>query len=143
MTSNPAIVPELVVTDITKSLVFYVEILGFSIKYQREEEGFAYLILGEAHLMLDQIDKGRTWKTGEFEIPLGRGINFQIEVPDIESLLGKLKEKEIKLFMEVEEKWYRREDHEVGNKQFIVQDPDGYLLRFFQDLGKRPLTQLV
>ncbi len=27
---------------------------------------------------------------------------------------------------------------EVGNRQFVVQDPDGYLLRFFSDLGERP-----
>jgi catechol 2,3-dioxygenase-like lactoylglutathione lyase family enzyme len=25
-----------------------------------------------------------------------------------------------------------------GNRQFVVADPDGYLLRFFQDLGERP-----
>jgi hypothetical protein len=35
----------------------------------------------------------------------------------------------------VEEKWYRVNDQETGNKQFLVQDPDGYLLRFFEDLG--------
>jgi len=27
----------------------------------------------------------------------------------------------------------------VGNRQFVVPDPDGYLLRFFQDLGERPI----
>ena len=41
--------------------------------------------------------------------------------------------------MEPEEKWYRKDSIEVGNKQFLVQDPDGYLLRFTQDLGKRPI----
>jgi len=24
----------------------------------------------------------------------------------------------------------------AGNRQFLLQDPDGYLLRFFQDLGE-------
>ena len=38
----------------------------------------------------------------------------------------------------MEEKWYRKNDTEVGNKQFLVQDPDGYILRFFQNLGMRP-----
>lgn len=39
----------------------------------------------------------------------------------------------------MEEKWYRATDKELGNKQFLVQDPDGYLLRFFQDLELRTL----
>jgi hypothetical protein len=42
--------------------------------------------------------------------------------------------------MPMEEKWYRANDTQLGNRQFIVQDPDGYLLRFFQDLGTRKIT---
>lgn len=38
----------------------------------------------------------------------------------------------------MEERWYRADDREVGNRQFILLDPDGYLLRFYQDLGRRP-----
>jgi hypothetical protein len=39
----------------------------------------------------------------------------------------------------MEEKWYRADNVYVGNRQFIVQDPDGYLLRFYQHLGTRDL----
>ncbi len=135
MKSN-SLVPELAITDYEKSLVFYTKILGFTIEYQRIEEGFAYLSLGESQIMIDQIGKTRTWRTGEFEYPLGRGINFSIKVEeDIDELLERLNQNDIPLFMEPEEKWYRKEDYEVGNKQFLVQDPDGYLLRFFKDLG--------
>ena len=137
MTSN-ALVPELSITDLNKSLDFYTRILGFSVAYQRQEEGFAFLTLGEAQLMIDEISKGRTWKTGEFQHPLGRGINLQIEVKSIEPLLTSLKENNIPLFLETEEKWYRKGDIEVGNRQFLVQDPDGYLLRFTEDMGERP-----
>ena len=35
------------------------------------------------------------------------------------------------------ERWYRKNGAEVGNRQFVVADPDGYLLRFFEDLGSR------
>jgi hypothetical protein len=31
----------------------------------------------------------------------------------------------------------RANDVEVGNRQFIVLDPDGYMLRFVQDLGNK------
>ncbi len=139
MKSN-SLVPELSISDFEKSIEFYTEILGFSIEYQRTEEGFAYLSLGEAQIMIDQIGKTRTWKTGEFEHPLGRGINFQIKVVEnIDFLLERLSRNNIELFMEPEEKWYRKEDYQVGNKQFLVQDPDGYLLKFFEDLGRREL----
>jgi catechol 2,3-dioxygenase-like lactoylglutathione lyase family enzyme len=140
MKSN-SLVPELSITDYQKTLHFYTKILGFKIEYQREEEGFAYLSLGESQLMVDQIGLTRTWMTGEFEHPLGRGINLQIEAPDVDSLLKRLSQNGIKLFMDLEEKWYRKDSQEVGNKQFLVQDPDGYLLRFFEDLGTRALQE--
>lgn len=131
------LVPELYIVDFKKSLDFYVHILGFSIVYQREEEGFAYLAYGQAQIMIDEIGESRTWHTAKFEYPLGRGINFQIEVEDVEALYKKLKDNNIPIFLEMEEKWYRKNNKEVGNKQFLVQDPDGYLLRFAQDLGER------
>jgi catechol 2,3-dioxygenase-like lactoylglutathione lyase family enzyme len=139
-TSNQ-LVPELSVSNFEKSIAFYVDILGFSVSYQRIEEGFAFLVLGEAQLMIDEIGKGRTWKTGELDYPLGRGINFQINVKSIEPLLNNLKQHNIELFLEVEEKWYRKDSVQVGNKQFLVKDPDGYLLRFTEELGLRNLER--
>jgi catechol 2,3-dioxygenase-like lactoylglutathione lyase family enzyme len=133
------LVPEFSVSNFEKSLAFYVKILGFSIAYQREEEGFAFLTLGEAQIMIDEIGKGRTWVTGELNYPLGRGINFQIKVKSIDPVLDKLKQNGVELFLGVEEKWYRQDTCEVGNKQFLVMDPDGYLLRFTEDLGTKPL----
>jgi len=47
------LVPELVVTDLTTSLQFWCEYIGFSILYERKEEFFAYLELGGAQLMLE------------------------------------------------------------------------------------------
>ncbi len=132
-----SLVPELSVTNFEKSLDFYTRVLGFSIHHQRTEEGFAFLTLGDTQLMIDQIGKGRTWQTGEFEYPLGRGINFQIVVKSIETLLNTIQQEGIALFLDLEEKWYKVNDHEEGNRQFVVQDPDGYLLRFTQDLGSR------
>ena len=66
-----------------------------------------------------------------------RGMHFQIEVADLDGLYAAFKKDKYPIFFEMEEKWYRMEGVELGNRQFLVQDPDGYLLRFFQDLGKR------
>ena len=136
-----SLTPELSVSSIETSLEFYRGVLGFSVVYQRQEEGFAFLRLGEAELMLDQIGLGRDWQTGELEKPFGRGINFQILVESLEPMLQNLADQRISLFMGVEERWYRRNALEVGNRQFLVQDPDGYLLRFYQDLASRGLGE--
>lgn len=120
-------------------MAFYVDVLNFSISYQRKEEGFAFLTLGEAQLMIDEIGKGRTWQTGELNYPLGRGINLQITVKSIDILLNHLKKHNIELFLDTEEKWYAKDTCEIGHRQFLVMDPDGYLLRFTEELGSRPL----
>lgn len=133
------LIPTISVFSFERSLEFYTKTLGFKAEYKREEEGFALISLGKSQIMIDQIGKGVTWKTGRLKYPLGRGINFQIEVDKIDSLLQKLKKNKIKIFIETEEKWYRVKNIYVGNKQFLVQDPDGYLLRFFEDLGSRKL----
>jgi len=139
-TVSNSLVPELSIIDFKKSLDFYTRILGFSIEYQRTEEGFAFLSLGDAQIMIDQIGESRTWQTGEMKHPLGQGINFQIRVDNIDEMISSLKRENIQLFLDVEEKWYRKNDRQVGNRQFLVQDPDGYLLRFFESLGEKPLS---
>ena len=42
-----------------------------------------------------------------------------------------------KIAFEIEENWYRQGNRLLGNKEFLVQDPDGYLLRFSEDLGEK------
>ena len=125
--------PELGVTDIARSLGFYRDILGFSVAYARPEEGFAYLRLEGLELMLDQIGVGRTWETGPLEFPLGRGLNLQCMVSAIDPLLARLSDAGISLYLPVETKTYRVGDRDVRQRQFCVQDPDGYLLRFCED----------
>ena len=128
----PALVPELSVTDIATSRRFYCDILGFSVRYERADEGFAYLELGEAELMLDQLGAGRDWVTASLEHPLGRGVNFQIEVSTLAPILARLEQAGLLLFLPVETKTYSVGSAQVSQRQLCVQDPDGYLLRFFE-----------
>jgi catechol 2,3-dioxygenase-like lactoylglutathione lyase family enzyme len=134
-----SLVPELEVTDTALSLVFYTQALGFQIVYQRPEEGFAYLRLGTADLMLDQSSLGRSFDTGTTPMtrPFGRGVNLQIRIPDVVPIVVALAAGNYPLHLPLEDRWYRKDNTEVGNRQFIVADPDGYLLRFYQDLGQR------
>jgi catechol 2,3-dioxygenase-like lactoylglutathione lyase family enzyme len=127
-----ALVPELEVSDFSKSLEFYVDVIGFSVLYDRPERPFAFLGLGSAQLM---IEHGGSWITGLLERPFGRGINFQIDVPDVSTLKARLVKAGWPLFRDVEDVWYRRGTEYVGARELVVQDPDGYLLRFSQKLG--------
>jgi catechol 2,3-dioxygenase-like lactoylglutathione lyase family enzyme len=136
---QPALVPELYCSDLNRSMLFYVDVLGFELAYQRTEEKFAFLTLGEAHLMLEQADTGRKFLAGPLERPFGRGMNLMIKVPNVVSLYAGVVTDGAPITLELEEKWYRIGDELAGNRQFVVEDPDGYLLRFFQDLGRKPV----
>ena len=139
MDRSPKLIPEFRVQDYNKSIDFYISLAGFTIVYDRPEEEFAMLDREGARIMIESISPHtRSWEVGELEPPFGRGVNFQIEVADVESLYASFKDNAYPIFFEMEEKWYRRGEGEVGNRQFLVQDPDGYLLRFFEDLGSRP-----
>ncbi|PSO13969.1 VOC family protein [Bradyrhizobium sp. MOS003] len=129
------LVPELDVFDLERSKTFWCDILGFRIAYQRPENLFVYIELQGAQVMLNQ--RNGNWETGALESPLGRGINFQIFVDSVAPLLDALKQHEWALVRECHDAWYRIAGEERGNRQFLVQDPDGYLLRFAEDLGAR------
>jgi catechol 2,3-dioxygenase-like lactoylglutathione lyase family enzyme len=135
--------PELSCTNIKISLAFYADVLGFDIQYQRPEDGFAMLMRQGSRIMLDEVrvnsqtGTDRTWISGPLDYPFGRGINLQISTDKVDELYASVQNAGAKIFLPMEEIWYRRDDMLLGNRQFIVQDPDGYLLRFFEDLGQR------
>jgi len=124
-----ALVPELYVSDLGRSLGFYCGALGFSIVYQRTEERFAYIERAGAELMLEE-PIGRTWLAGPLEPPYGRGVNFQIAVEDAAAMRDAALAAGAPLVMDLEEKTYLRDDEPIRVRQCVVQDPDGYLLRF-------------
>jgi catechol 2,3-dioxygenase-like lactoylglutathione lyase family enzyme len=137
---RPALVPELHCSDLDKSLAFYVDLLGFRILYDRPEDRFAFLERSGAELMLEEYAPGgRMLAKAPFEQPYGRGINFQIRVEDVDALYDTVIRDGPPVFLPLEERWYRRDDTELGCRQFIVEDPDGYLIRLQQDLATRPV----
>ena len=132
------LIPELDVSDLDRSLAFYVDVIGFKVLYARPEERFAFLDLAGALLMLEEAaGPGRRFRTAALERPYGRGVNFQIETANVDALHERVRKAGIEIAIAIEELWYRRDEVELGNRQFVVADPDGYLLRFFSDLGQR------
>ena len=134
-------IPELSVTNLEKSIRFY-KTVGFKIEYERPENKFVFLSLGEIQFMLQEISKDDKWDVAPLSYPFGNGINFQLEVDNVDKIYNSLKESNYKIAFEIEENWYRQNDKILGNREFLVQDPDGYLIRLSEDLGEKPCDNL-
>jgi len=126
------LVPELYCENIEVTKWFYVEVFGFQIKYERPEEQFIYFTLDDVDLMVEGINGvGRRWLTGAMEKPFGRGVNFQWDIFDIDTLYERVKRlTPDAIYLALETKTYQCANRLAIQKQFVVQDPDGYLFRF-------------
>jgi catechol 2,3-dioxygenase-like lactoylglutathione lyase family enzyme len=144
------LVPELDVHDLARSVRFYVSVLEFRVLFERPVERFAYLERQGTELMIQEAaGPGRRFRTAPLDPPYGRGVNFQLRVADVDALQARAIDASADIVVPMEERWYRVDvtqpggrwrkvgTVEVGNRQFVLADPDGYLWRPFQDLGER------
>ena len=131
------LIPELSVSNLNESLKFYVNSIGFKIEYQRPENKFVFISYQGTQFMLQELEENEKWSIGELKHPYGNGVNFQIEVSNVEKIQDALKTSGYKIAFDIEENWYRQDNNLLGNKEFLIQDPDGYLLRFSEDLGEK------
>ena len=121
-------IPELSVFDIEQTKRFYND-LGFKIEYERPEEKFVFMSFQDSQFMFEQIhDNG--WNIGKLIYPLGRGINFSIAVDDIEGLYKLVKTLNLEIYRELNRSIYQVNGTEETQTEFLIQDPNGYLLRF-------------
>ena len=124
------LIPELSVSNINRSRDFYLQ-LGFEIKYERENDKFIFIELNGSQIMLQE--NNNNWNTGDLEFPYGRGVNFSIEVKDVSALYDYLMKRKYPLFSELMMNEYVVGGEKYIEKEFLIQDPDGYLLRFTQE----------
>ena len=128
--------PEFLVIDLERSLEFY-KLLGFRVEYDRPEEKFAFLSFGSAQIMLLQDNENDHSRTGALEYPRGQGVNFSIAAKEIRPIEEALQSVSHPLRIPVRDQWHRVGESYHGERQLWVQDPDGYLLRFIEELGTR------
>ena len=124
------LVPELSVSDIQESKKFYIDILKFKLEYERKEDKFVYLSYFGAQIMLEEVNNH--WSVGRLEKPFGRGINFQIETNEIDAIYDRLVKNKVEIYKPIFESRYKADDVTYVERELLVQDPDGYLLRFQQ-----------
>lgn len=122
-----SLIPELSVSNIEKSKKFY-ENLGFKIIYERIENKFCFMQIEDNQIMIEE--KNDNWSVGKLEYPYGNGINISMTISDIENMYNELKRKRTDFFIDIKVSEYRVNGKIYQDKEFLIQDPDGYLLRF-------------
>ena len=137
------LMPELYVVNFEKSLDFYTKILGFKFEYGRSNPSFAFLSYNGSQLMIQELVSGEKEEM-MLEYPFGRGMNFEIKTPDVSVIIDSLKKNNYPLTRGIKESWrdtgVKNKRH--GSKEILVNDPDGYLLRFSQNLGEKDVSQI-
>ena len=104
------------------------DVLHFKIEYERPEDKFVFLSLEGNQMMFEQVNGN--WSVGALEYPFGRGVNFEMTVSNVDYIYNSVLYAGITPFREISVNHYRNGDEDIVQKEFLVQDPDGYLLRF-------------
>jgi catechol 2,3-dioxygenase-like lactoylglutathione lyase family enzyme len=130
---------EMMVSDFPRSLAFWTGPMGFSVAFTRPAQKLACLARPEgAQIMIYERDGD--WETGVLEPPYARGAIIQVYVADVLTLHASFEALGLPLFVPLREKWRDWGDRLGGQREFLVQDPDGYLVMVAERIGTRPLV---
>ncbi len=130
------ILTEFSITDFAKSINFYVDIIGFKIEYQRENPSFAFLSYNCSQIMIQELRPGEK-ELEKLEYPFEKGINFQIETKNVHSIIDSLAKNNYPLKRGIKDSWYKAGNKSYGCREILVLDPDGYLLRFSEEIAEK------
>src|SRR5260370_328827 len=111
-------------------------------KIARKTLGFTRSLTPLNHAEGHQImrcERHGAWEPGQLEHPLGGGVMFQLYFETIEPALAAASTRAWPIYHELREVWRRAGDQETGQREFFLQDPDGYLIMVAQNLGERPI----
>ncbi len=129
---------EMMVTDYPASLAFWTGVLGFDVAFTRPAQQLACLHHPDgAQVMIYQRDGD--WETGPMQAPFGRGLVIQVYLADVDAAAARVTAAGLPFYVAPREKWRDWGDRLGGQREFLVQDPDGYLVMVVQRIGERPL----
>ena len=117
--------PNLIVSDVERSVRFYRDVLGFAVTATVPETApyvFAIVQSGGVEVFLNAPEPAIAEYPAFKDQPIGGTLTLFIEVMDIAGAHAALKER-VPIVMPLEHKWY-------GVTEFAFADPDGYLITF-------------
>ena len=134
------LIAEMMVHDYARSLAFWTGPMGFAPAFTRPAQKLACLVHPNgAQVMIYQRDGD--WETGPMEAPFGRGLVVQVFVADVDAMARAMARAGVPFYVPLREKWRDWGDHLGGQREFLVQDPDGYLIMVAQHIGTRPFDR--
>jgi catechol 2,3-dioxygenase-like lactoylglutathione lyase family enzyme len=120
-----SLTPNLLVADVSRSLAFYVELLGFEQGMtvpDRPPFAFASVTAGPVQIFFNEAEAAVREYPPLGGRPIGATATMFIEVAAIEDLWTALQAK-VSVVLPLRTQWY-------GMKEFAIADPDGYLITF-------------
>ncbi len=117
--------PNLVVSDIERSLAFYRNVLGFEMQFSVPDKSpyvFAAVQWGSIEIFLNAPEPAIAEYPAFKDRPIGGTLTLFIEAAGVRRLHDELRDR-VKIVMPLETKWY-------GLTEFAIADPDGYLITF-------------
>ena len=117
--------PNLVVSDVGRSMAFYRDVLGFAATATVPDDApyvFAAIQSGPVEIFLNAPEPAVAEYPAFKDRPIGGTPTLFLEVADVAGIHRSL-EGRVPVVMPLEHKWY-------GVTEFAIADPDGYLITF-------------
>ncbi len=122
------------VKDVERSMNFY-KALGFDVRWEMKGEdeqlNYAGVGIGEAVIALGGIPKNRRGMAKDYadwvSTPLGAGVMVTVELNEVEEIYKLAKKSKAPIDSPLSERLY--------GTAFMVNDPDGYVIRFLRPKG--------
>ncbi len=121
------VTPNLVVSNVERSIAFYRDVLGFAVQTTVPEASpyvFAIVQSGAVEIFLNAIEASVAEYPAFKDRPIGGTLTLYMQVDDAGAAYEMLKSR-VSIVMPFEKKWY-------GVTEFAFTDPDGYIITFAQ-----------
>ena len=131
--SATKLTPNLLVSNVERSLDFYEDVLGFTRGMTVPEQSpfvFASVTSGPVEIFLNDRSTVTKESPQMAGLATGGGNTMFIEVAGIDALHEAIKPR-VKITMPIVTQWY-------GMREFAVADPDGYVMTFAERVGMEP-----
>jgi len=133
-----SLMAEMMVDDFAHSCAFWTKVLGFAPAFTRPEQKLACLEHPDGGQVMIY-ERDGDWEVAEMLPPFGRGMVVQLYVRDANAAAARVRAAGHPFYVDLREKWRDWGDRLGGQREFLVQDPDGYLVMVAERIGERPL----